>query len=797
MKKLDFNHGWTVRPLSRAGEACPVTLPHDAMITEPRTPESMGEGNIGWFSGGDYVYKKKFTIPDELKDRTLTLEFESVYRNAEVTVNGKTAETRPYGYTQFYIPLNDYLIDGENEITVIAHNADQPNSRWYSGTGIYRPVWLWEGPKEHIKIRGVRVKTLKIKPEATLLVTVKASAPGTAGIEIIKDGASVASGKARIASNLTGTAEIRVPDAELWSIESPSLYEVRVTFGEDTAADTFGIRTLAWTPENGLTLNGEHVILKGACIHHDNGVLGACSFPEAEDRRVRILKENGYNAIRSAHNPASVWLLEACDKYGVLMMDEYVDAWYMHKTKYDYANMVIDNWKTDLAALVEKDYNHPSVIMYSTGNEVAESAQQKGIDLQAQFTAFLHSLDDTRPVSCGINIFFNFLSSVGLGVYSDDKADKLAEEAKKNADTAKPKKKAVGSEFYNMLAVKLGDNFMKLGATIPPCDWKTKGAYAAMDIAGYNYGLYRYKKDLKKYPDRLILGSETFCKDAYSFYEIARRNPRIIGDFVWPGWDYIGETGLGAPEYAAYLDERRETQMTGGNGRIDLSGKPRCEAYYTMVAFDEVKGPFIGVYPPTEKKPVFNGWTMSKAIRSWSWTGYAGNDAEVEVYARASSVELFLNGRSVGKKAIKHNCRTSFPVVYEGGTLTAVAYDADGSEIGRDTLITAGEGVILAAKPEAEAVKKEGLVYIPLQYTDEGGIWKPLIRRNITISLENADLMGFGNAAAYFEGNYNRTTVPTYFGEALAVIRATGEGPVKAVFTDENDCEAAVEIPLA
>ena len=182
MKKLDFNHNWTVRPLSRAGEACPVTLPHDAMITEPRTPESMGEGNIGWFSGGDYVYKKKFTIPDELKDRTLTLEFESVYRNAEVTVNGKPAEARPYGYTQFYIPLNDFLIDGENEITVIAHNADQPNSRWYSGTGIYRPVWLWEGPKEHIKIRGVRVKTLKIKPEATLLVTVKASAPGTAGV---------------------------------------------------------------------------------------------------------------------------------------------------------------------------------------------------------------------------------------------------------------------------------------------------------------------------------------------------------------------------------------------------------------------------------------------------------------------------------------------------------------------------------------------------------------------------------------------------------------------------------------
>ncbi|MEE1109614.1 MAG: glycoside hydrolase family 2 TIM barrel-domain containing protein, partial [Lachnospiraceae bacterium] len=509
MKKLDFNHNWTVRPLSRAGEACPVTLPHDAMITEPRTADSMGEGNIGWFTGGDYEYKKKFTIPDELRDRKLILEFESVYKNAEVTINGKKAKTRPYGYTQFYIPLNEFLVDGENEITVIAHNSDQPNSRWYSGTGIYRPVWLWEGPKDYIPIRGVRVKTLTIRPKAVVLVTVKATAPGTACIEILKEGACVAKGEAVIGRTLEGCARIEVPNAELWSIENPSLYEVRVTLGGDVAADTFGIRTLTWTPEKGVALNGRHVILKGACIHHDNGVLGACTFPEAEDRRVRLLKKYGYNALRSAHNPASVWLLDACDKYGVLMMDEYVDAWYMHKTKYDYASEVLKNWKDDLAALVEKDYNHPSVIMYSTGNEVAESAQKKGIDLQTQFTSYLHSMDDTRPVSCGINIFFNFLSSVGLGVYSDDKADKLAEEAKKHADTSKPKKKAVGSEFYNMLAVKLGDNFMKLGATIPPCDWKTKGAYAAMDIAGYNYGLYRYKKDLKKYPDRLILGSET------------------------------------------------------------------------------------------------------------------------------------------------------------------------------------------------------------------------------------------------------------------------------------------------
>ena len=328
-------------------------------------------------------------------------------------------------------------------------------------------------------------------------------------------------------------------------MDAPNLYTCRAIIGNDSAETTFGVRTLEWGV-HGLLLNGERVILQGACIHHDNGVLGACCYEDAEWRKIRILKENGYNAIRSAHNPCSKFLLDACDHLGVLVMDEYIDHWYIHKTIHDYVEHFPQWWKRDLKDMVEKDYNHPSVILYSTGNEVSETAQEKGIALTREMTEYLHGLDATRPVTCGVNIFFNFLSSIGFGQYSDEKARKEAEKAEKAKAAGKQaKEKAVGSKFFNDMAGLLGDEFMKRGATIPPCDWRTRDAFANMDIAGYNYGVYRYRHDLKKYPARLILGSETFCNDAYKFRELAKLEPRLIGDFVWAGMDYLGEVGVG------------------------------------------------------------------------------------------------------------------------------------------------------------------------------------------------------------------------------------------------------------
>ena len=641
-------------------------------------------------------------------------------------------------------------------------------------------------------MNGVKISTLRIDP-AVIRVCVTASEPGTACVAIIREGCGEAAATAEVVisgKKCEGYADIEIPDAALWDTKNPNLYTAKVTFGDDAVCETFGIRTLEWNTKKGIAINGHHVIIRGACIHHDNGILGACTYPEAEERRIRILKENGYNAVRSAHNPASKYQLEACDRLGVLMMDEYVDCWFMHKTRNDYAGTLMKWWKQDLKDLVDKDFNHPCVIMYSTGNEVAESAKPAGIDLQAQFTQYLHSIDPTRPVTCGINIFFNFLSTIGLGVYSDDKAEKQAAEAAK-AGEGKPKKKAVGSEFYNMLAVKMGTGFMKFGASTPPSDWTTRKVFAAMDIAGYNYGINRYVHDLKKYPDRLILGSETFVSDAYAFYELAKKNPRLVGDFDWAGWDYIGETGLGAAEYEDYLDTRPETQMTGGNGRIDLLGKPRCEALYKRVAFQQETGPYIGVYPAYTKKLVFNGWSLTKALASWSYRGYNGNETDIEVYARAASVELLINGRTIGRKDLKNTCMVTFRAPYESGTITAVSYDKDGREINRCSLETAGEETCLRVEPEVAQVGKEGLVYVPIRYTDIQGVWKPMEKHTISVSVENGELLGLGTAAPYFEGNYTNSTVATYFGEALAVVRANGEGDVKVTVTDEEREETA------
>lgn len=792
MKKIDFNQAWTFCRVGEETVKREVMIPHDAMISEKRTEDSAGGINTGWFEGYDYIYEKEFEIPDEYEKQEISFEFEGVYHNAEVYLNGEKAACRPYGYSNFYIDADPYLKCGEkNQIRVIAHNADQPNSRWYSGAGIYRPVWMYVRPKQHILRNGIRVRTLRVDP-AVIEAEVNTNAPGKVKLEVIADAGSDVIIAAEIHTDGKLVKQFEIPDAKLWSVNTPNLYQLRVTFvaeqenGQNKCMETdqeeviFGIRTLKWDEEKGITINGERVILRGACIHHDNGVLGACCYPDAEARKIRILKENGYNAIRSAHNPCSKALLEACDRQGMLVMDEFVDVWYIHKTEYDYVNYFKEWWKQDLKDMVEKDFNHPSVILYSTGNEVSETAQKKGIHLTKMMTEYLHSLDDSRPVSCGINIFFNFLSSIGFGVYSDKKAKKEAEQAEKTK--GKKKKKAVGSQFFNDLAGLMGSGFMKTGATFYGCDVKTRGAFANMDIAGYNYGIKRYQHDLKKYPDRLILGSETFCDDAYTFWEMAKKNPRIVGDFVWAGMDYLGEVGVGSWEYRDYAPEfdHGPGWITAGSGRIDLTGKPLAEAGYTKTAFELTNRPVIAVRPVnhTGEKHSPSAWKMTNAMESWSWEGFEGKQAEVEVYARAARVDLFLNGKKIGSNTLKNACDTKFKVIYQSGMLEAVAYNQKGKELSRSALYTAEKDTELRVIAEEKSVRKDHLTFIRLQYTDRTGIVKPLKRGILKVNVKGGKLVGLGNACPYNEIGYCTNETDTYWGEALAVVQADGSGDV-------------------
>ena len=792
MKPTPLLTGWTCRHLGDTAPGKAVTLPHDAMLAEPRTAISAGGTNTGWYEGYDYEYQRTLTVPENELADTHILEFEGVYHNAEVWLNGQKAAFRPYGYTNFYVDCAPYLHAGENELRVIARNADQPNSRWYSGAGIYRPVQLWKARGAHITLNGVKIRTLSLQP-AIVEVRVKTTAPGTVRLTVDDLPAMQQESDGEAVFTLT------LDNARLWTPETPNLYTCRVSFADDVVTETFGVRKVEWGAD-GFLLNGKRYIIQGACIHHDNGLLGAVCDPDAVARKVRLLKENGYNAIRSAHNPCSKALLTECDRQGVLVMDEYIDHWYIHKTEHDYVDYFNDWWRQDLTDMVEKDYNHPCVVLYSTGNEVSETAQKRGIALTKEMTDFLHGLDDSRPVTCGVNIFFNFLSSIGFGVYSDEKAKKEAERAEKAKQRGEKaaRKKAVGSQFFNNLAGLLGDEFMKRGATLHGCDVKTRDAFANMDIAGYNYGIYRYKHDLKKYPQRLILGSETFCNDAYKFRELAKQEPRLVGDFVWAGMDYLGEVMVGSWEYADYAEtfDGGLGWVSAGSGRIDLTGKPLGEALYTRVALEADNGPYIAVCPVnhTGDRHSPSAWKMTNAMPSWSWTGCEGRKANVEVYARAARVELVLNGHTVGSKTLKNDCLARFSIPYESGTLEAVSYDAADHEIGRYKLQSAGGATSLTLDAEEPAAQTGHLCYVRLRYTDENGITKPLARGNIQVQVRGGTLVGLGSACPFNKHSYLDSETDTYYGEALAIVRM-GDGDAMTIAASDGEYSAELTVP--
>lgn len=724
-----------------------------------------------------------------------------------VYVDGVDVGGRDYGYSDFFLDITDYVRGKKEavlEIRTFAHA--QPASRWYTGAGLYRPVHLYTSDGEAIRPDSLRVWTKELtkeltKEQATLALSAQMASGGEGQIvyEVYDGNEKLAQTKAKAGE----TASLVLSGITPWSASCPRLYRLVATAGKDKEELSFGIRTIRWGDE-GLMINGQREILRGACIHHDNGLLGAISHPAAEYRKIRLLKACGYNAIRSAHNPCSKSLLSACDAFGMYVLDEYTDMWYIHKTKHDYASYMEKNWRTDLADMVDKDFSHPSVIMYSTGNEVAETGQKKGIHLTKEMTEYLHRIDGTRSVTCGVNIFFNLLYAMGFGVYSDEKSareEKRAGKAPQEDHTAAGKK-AVGSEFYNRLAGLLGDKTMKMGATLYPCDLLTRDAFAAMDVAGYNYGINRYRHDLKKYPHRLILGTETFCRDAFAFYELAKKEKRLVGDFVWAGMDYIGEAGIGAWEYGEYVPANADPSgwLTAGSGRLDITGYATGEALYTKVALEQTEEIYIAVRPVcVSGKHSPSAWKMTEAIPSWSYGGFEGRKAHVEVYARAHKVILYCNRRKIGeriRRQAKDGCRFCFTLPYEPGLLQAVALDEAGRMLGKRTLRSAGEQTILHIQPERETARggqempafagadgsKEGqIVYIPIWYGDEKGIEKPAVNGRLSIQTNDCRLLGFGNGCSYNPDGYRGNRTNTYYGRAMAIVQICGPSPSVAV----------------
>ncbi|MBP5253961.1 MAG: DUF4982 domain-containing protein [Lachnospiraceae bacterium] len=815
MRKIGFNEGFRYAHLG-AEDWTPVRIPHDAMLEEPREYSPYGHNN-GFFRGGDYIYRKEFDLPEQASGKYVCLEFEGVYHRSTVNLNGTDVVSEYNGYIGFYADVTDLVKARGNVLTVTVRNSDQPNSRWYTGSGIYRPVWLWYGDREkRIAMNGIRIRTLSLAP-AEAEVRVRTVGNGPVTLRIADGGKTLFT----CTTESSGEAVFRasLPGAEPWSAGNPRLYTAEVRFGDDEETVEFGLRTLELDKEKGFLVNGKRELLLGACMHADNGLLGMKEYEDAAMRKVRILKSAGYNAIRSAHHPVSKAMLAACDRLGMYIVDEYTDMWYIHKNKYDYAADVPERYEEDIRALVEKDYSHPSVVMYSSGNEVSETAEKRGVEFTGTLTDVFHRLDDTRPVTCGINIFFNFLASLKVGYYSDEKAEAAAEDPGKQAEPqpvkasaepgkakkpakaeeakapGKPKKqKAVGSEFFNNLAGTFGSDTMKVLSWFPFCDWATKKAFAKMDVAGYNYANPRYKKDHRKYPDRFILGAETFITDAYSFLKTAESRPRILGDFAWAGMDYIGEVALGSLDYPDYAEDfdKNEKWLTAGTGCFDITGQAQGHTAYVQVVYGK-RDIAIAVQPADHSGEghMTAAWRKIHAFESWSWNGCDGHKVLVEVFSRTPVVKLFINGKCVGTKK-RGDCRFRFRTVYEPGEIVAVGLDKDGKECCRTALHTAGEETKLSLEPEQAAVKKDGLLYVRLRYTDPEGTGKPLARGDIHIETEGGTLLGLGSACPYNPRGYLTDTTDTYYGEALAVIRA--EAPEVTVRGESPFGKASVTV---
>ena len=780
MKKTVFNDGWQFRRLGAEENFRPVRLPYDCMLHENRSEDSPGGCNNGWFEGYDYEFVKEFGYNGE---KTVIIEFEGIYHRAEVYCNGEKAAYRPNGYLGIVADLSGYLREGKNELRVISRGAEVPNSRWYTGGGIYRPVNIYTAGESYIPLNGVKIRTVSYSP-AVIEVALNACGDGEAQVSISYGGQTVA--KAAVPSH--GSAEIAVPDAKLWSDETPELYTCKVEFGGGISEQIFGIRQITCDTENGFCINGRRVVLRGACIHHDNGLLGSATFPEAEERKIKILQSCGFNAIRSAHNPCGKTLLEVCDRLGMLVMDEYADSWYVHKTKYDYADYLEEWYGRDLADMVDKDYNHPCVVLYSLGNEVTETAEKRGVELYKAMQSTVKKLDCTRPVTCGINIGFNQAAYRGHSFFSDEKANRNAEDFKN-----------LGTEKSNHRKWMFGPLFTKLNAVLPGCDKATREVFGAMDVAGYNYGILRYRHDRKKYPRRIIVGSETFCEDAEKFVKIAKRDKCIIGDFVWTGIDHIGEVGLGSWEYRDYAPTYIHTKgwLTSGSGRVDITGKPLPEAYYMQAAYGLLKKPVIAVKPVNHngERHSPSGWKFTEAVESWAWDGCEGKKAKVEVYACGAYAELYLNSRKAGRRSLKKHCRVKFSVPYKPGTLTAIIFDERGREISRKSIYSAEERTELRLEPECAYAEKDKLCFVRLRITDPNGTTKVLKRERLSVEAEGGELVGLGHACPYNDDGYTGNETGTYYGEALAVIRA-GDGEKVTVTASGGGLKAWTDIKV-
>ncbi|MGX5769720.1 glycoside hydrolase family 2 TIM barrel-domain containing protein [Microbacterium trichothecenolyticum] len=784
-----------------------VVVPHDAVLGTTRV-DDVRQMASGYFPGGMWEYRTRLFAPPEWRDRHVVLEFEAVHRSAAVFVNGDLAARQRSGSTAVTVELDVLLRYGaENEITVEAR-ADR-DARWYTGGGIIRPVHLSVGPKVHVPLDGVVVTTPEHDAEAAVvqvLTTVRnlESGPVVRRLETMLLGPAgdvVGMDRTRVSLPADGSAEVSqrilVRSPQRWSVDTPDLYRARLQLmpqasGADGQTDVsevgFGIRSLHLDAERGLRVNGQAVKLRGACVHADNGVIGAATFAAAEERRIAILKSSGFNAIRSAHQPMSTAMLDACDRLGMLVMDELTDVWTRAKSPQDGAEHFPEHWRSDLAAMVTKDRNHPSVIIYSIGNEIPEAATRSGNALTRDLAAATRALDPTRYVTAAVNgalFVMDGASELEPELLGDSSLDPVHE--------------------INGRTLSLEERMSALAVTDVVAEL-TEEAYGALDIAGMNYQDARYELDRTRYPNRVIVGSETFPTQIDRLWRLVTSNVHVIGDFTWTGWDYLGEPGLGRMHYQ---DDPPGNQALGGYpflvsfaGDIDITGERRPASYYREIVYGLRAEPFIAVRRPHTRGRVMKAapWSWTDSIPSWTWRDAGTAPLEVEVYSDAPEVELLFGDVSLGRQPTgsANRYRTVFSVPYQPGRLEAVAIRG-GAPAERTAVHTAGERRRLALTAERPLVRADGrdMAFVVVELVDDDGVRATDSDVEVELTIDGPGaLQGFGSAIPATEESFTDLRHRLYDGRALAVIRPSGKGRITVTAASAGLQAASVELEV-
>ena len=782
-----------------------VDLPHDWSIEGLPARDNPSGSAGGFFPAGIGWYRKSFGAPPEWRGKRVSVEFDGVYRDATVYMNGRKLGSQPYGYTSFRFDITpDLDFAGPNVLAVRVDNSAQPNSRWYSGSGIYRHVRVLVTDPVHVGRWGVFVTTKHASSDAAAISVRTRVANESAGqsrmtVETrIVDGAGKAIGSASSAieagagGEAEASQEIAIARPRLWSPESPALYRALTRVVKDgkvvdEVETPFGIRTLAWSAERGLLLNGKSIKLAGGSVHHDNGPLGAAAFDRAEVRKVELLKAAGYNAVRTAHNPPSPAFLDACDRLGLLVLDEAFDTWKANKVKFDYGRDFEEWWQRDIRAMVLRDRNHPAVISWSIGNEIPEVLVERGPVIAKQLAEQVRSLDTSRPVTQA------FPTSTS-GQYPD-------------------------------------------------------GVISNLDITGYNYNLAaHHADDHRRVPSRIMMTTESFPSAAFTEWSLAKDNPYIIGEFVWTAMDYLGEAGIGSwtygtPEQAAgagklmsgmqtmvdklFLAMANGMDMTaimtqstaqGGEsgtnvlfrgfpwhaaacGDLDLTGRRKPQSYYRDILWNGGDRVYATVRlpEPEGKKTIAVAWTVYPTVPSWTWPGQEGKTMQVEVYTGVEKVRLFLNDKLIGEKAAgrEQEFRTMFEVPYAPGTLKAVGVKAD-RVVAESVLTTASQPARLRLTADRSTVQADGqdLSFVTVEAVDAEGRFQPNAGQEVQFAISGPGVIAaVGNADGTDSDSYQGTRRKLYRGRALVVIRtSTQGGPIRLKATAEGLSETVATI---